>query len=119
MIGLKDSQAGHLPTLATQPLSTLSATEVSCLCLCCASLAKMQPNASSHRAAALRLFPNRFALFPLPPLALAAPDTSPFIRLAENPRISAVDAASPLFAKRFFPPNPNFWSFFRRLDAGP
>lgn len=76
-----------------------------------------------HRPAALRLFPNLFVPLPLPPpRALVPPPLplpAPFIRLAENPRMSAVDAASLLFAKRFLPPNPNFWSFFCRLDAGP
>jgi hypothetical protein len=82
----------------------------------------------THRPAALRLFPDLFAPLPLPPPRvitppplplLVAPDPPPFIRLAENPRISAVEVASPLFAKRFLPPKPNFWSFFCRLNAGP
>lgn len=84
-------------------------------------LAQLGASRLLYRAAALRLFPNLLAPLPLPPpLPLpVGPDPRPFIRLAENPRISAVEAASPLFAKRFLPPKPNFWSFFCRLDAGP
>ena len=61
----------------------------------------------SH-AFALRLFPNRWGPF-----------FWPFIFFAEKPLRSPVDTASPLFAKRFLPPNPNFSSFFWRLFGGP
>ena len=57
---------------------------------------------------ALLLFPNR-----------CGPFFWPFIFFAENPLRSPVDAASPLFAKRFLPPNPNFSSFFCRLFGCP
>ena len=57
---------------------------------------------------ALLLFPNR-----------CGPFFWPIIFFAEKPRISPLDAASPLFAKRFLPPNPNLSSFFCRLFGGP
>lgn len=57
---------------------------------------------------ALLLFPNRLV-----------PCFCPFIFFAEKPLRSPVDTASPLFAKRFLPPNPNFSSFFCRLFGRP
>lgn len=42
-----------------------------------------------------------------------------FIFLTEKPLRSAVDVASPLFEKRFFPPNPYFLSFLWRLKFEP
>ena len=46
------------------------------------------------------------------------PFLTPFIFFEENPRRSPVDTASPLFANRFLPPNPNFASFFCLLSRG-
>lgn len=39
-------------------------------------------------------------------------DPPAFIFFAENPCKSPLEAASPLFANLFLPPNPNFWSLF-------
>jgi hypothetical protein len=54
---------------------------------------------------ALLLLPSRCAVF-----------LWPFIFFVEKLRKSALDIASPLFENRFFPPNPNFSSFFCRLS---
>src|SRR6266702_4410114 len=64
---------------------------------------------------ALLLFPN---LFPAPPPPLLFPGLSSRMRLTEKPRISALEIASPLLAKRFLPPKPNFSFFFCRLGFG-
>lgn len=61
----------------------------------------------NHLAAALLLFPGLFGF------------VLPFIFAAENPRISALLTASPLFENRFLPPNPYFWSRFCLLTLGP
>ena len=72
-----------------------------------------------YLVAALLLLPN-LLLPPLPPPLPAAPPLPPlpFILLLEKPLISPLLAASPLLLNRFFPPNPNFASFFCRLKLG-
>lgn len=59
-----------------------------------------------HGSLALLLLPNLCGIF-----------CFPFIFFAEKAVILALDAASLLFENRFFPPKPNFSSFFRRLLA--
>jgi len=59
--------------------------------------------------------PHLFFILTLLPGRLAPPDDLPFILLTEKPRPSALDCASLLFAWRFLPPKPYFWSFFARL----
>ena len=60
-----------------------------------------------HETFALLLLPN---LFVFPFLA--------FIFFNEKPLISPVEKASPLLENRFFPPKPNFSSFFCLLLGG-
>lgn len=59
------------------------------------------------RPLALLLFPGLFGFAPA------------FIFFAEKFLKSPLEMASPLFACRFFPPNPNFWSFFCRFVERP
>ena len=67
----------------------------------------------------LRVFDTAHFTYHLFPLALLSfPGlffAPPFIFLLEKPLKSPLDMASPLFANRFFPPKPNFASFFWRL----
>ena len=79
----------------------------------CKAHSHLQISRLSHLLApALLAFPGLFAAPP-------PPQVFPFIFLVEKPVKSPLLIASPLFEKRFFPPNPNFSFFFWRLLAPP